>query len=139
MQLHFRKNNPLEQVRSSDIFISMLLVIFCIIVLLSIAFISLAKSNTENTKQQYAQSWINEKTNQTNWSSLWYWWIDTWDHSQIGNQNIEEKIRIIKQQSEVQLTVRQNENANPTFAPEQIIPRYFKKFYGDISIMSAKR
>lgn len=52
---------------------------------------------------------------------------------------MEKKIRTIKQGSEAQLTVRQTENANPHFAPEQVIPRYFKTFYGDISIMRAKR
>ena len=52
---------------------------------------------------------------------------------------MEKKIRTIKQGSEAQLTVRQTENANPHFTPEQVIPRYFKTFYGDISIMRAKR
>ena len=139
MQLRFWKNNPSEKALSSEIFISMSLVIFCIATLLSIAFISLTKWNAEKTKQQYAQSWINENTNQTTWTSVWYWWIDTWDHSQTGNKDIEKSIRMIKQQSEAQLTLRQKENTNPDFAPEQIVPRYFKRFYGDISIMGAKK
>ncbi len=139
MKLHFRESNPSEKALSSGIFVSMSLVIFCIAVLLALAYISLAKTNAENAKQQYAQSGINEKTNQSIWTALSSWSIDTQDHSQTGSIDMEKKIRTIKQGSEAQLTVRQTENANPHFAPEQVIPRYFKTFYGDISIMRAKR
>lgn len=139
MQLHFRESNPSEKALSSGIFVSMSLVIFCIAVLLALAYISLAKTNAENVKQQYAQSGINEKTNQSMWTGISSWWIDTGDHSQTGNIDMEKKIRTIKQASEAQLTTRQIENTNPNFAPEQIIPRYFKSFNGDLSIMRAKR
>lgn len=137
LKLHFWKNNPSEKTLSSGIFVSMLLVVFCIIVLLLVAWLSLSRGSAERAKQQYAQSWINEQTNK--------WWvsstqtIDTTDHTQSAGLDIVNRIKAIKQQSEAQLTQRQETNANESFAPEGIIPRYFKIFYGDLSSMHARR
>ena len=44
-------------------------------------------------------------------------------------------IPLIRQQSKEQLRSWQLKNMDPTFRPEMMIPKYFKDYYGDISIM----
>lgn len=45
-------------------------------------------------------------------------------------------VDVIRQQSKEQLRIRQQKNNDKTFAPEHIIPKYFKEFYGDKTAMN---
>lgn len=127
----------------SGLITSIFLTIISVAAVVFVSILSFVKFYTEKELTEYAQSGINQYTNiPTNWqkqSSSEYAGLNTWVVLTENDWSIEKKIQSIKEQSEAQLTKRQVENSNPNFHPEEVIPRYFQTFYGDLSIMHARR
>lgn len=68
--------------------------------------------------------------------------ISTTEYENISNDlpnqidDIHAFVNVIRQQSKEQLRVWQQKNAESTFTPEEIVPKFFSKFNGDITSMT---